>query len=185
MTTVPRRAAAQRAYTIIELLTVVVLLGLAAIIAMPSPTLGESRKLDLTATEIANAMRFARSEAMRTGVAKGFHQQSDAKRIRVFSIDTDTLPVSIEYDVYHPVDKNIYVRQFEQQPFAFDGDIKNTPRYRGACSTTSIIYFDAGGIPWCSDPNDVLLEQFDVTLTLGTSSQVVTLDGITGRVTIQ
>jgi len=185
LTAVPKRAAAQRAYTITELLAVVVLLGLAATIAMPSPTPGESRKLDFAAIEIANAMRFARSEAMRTGDAKGFHQQWDAKQIRVFSIDTDSLPATIEYDVYHPVDKTLYVRQLKQQPFVFDGNIQNSPDYRGTCDATSKVYFDAGGTPWCSDPDDVLLERFDVKLTLGTSSRVVTLSGITGRVTIQ
>jgi prepilin-type N-terminal cleavage/methylation domain-containing protein len=185
LTAVPRRVAAQRAYTLTELLAVVVLLGLAATIAMPSPTPGESRKLDLTAVEIANAMRFARSEAMRTGDTMGFHLQWGAKRIRVFSIDTDSLPATIEYDVYHPVDRNIYIRQFSQQPFAFDGNIQNSPSYRGTCNTTSTVYFDAGGTPWCSNPDDVLLERFDVKLTLGNSSRVVTLNGITGRVTIQ
>jgi len=184
-TAAPKRAAAQRAYTVIELLVVVVLLGLAATIAMPSTTPGENRKLDLAATEIANAMRFARSEAMRTGDAKGFHQQWSSKRIRVFSIETDTSPATIEFDVYHPVDKNIYVRRFTQQPFVFGGRIENRPDYRGTCDTMSTVYFDAGGIPWCSDPDDVLLERFDVELALGANSRVVTLNGITGRVTIQ
>jgi Tfp pilus assembly protein FimT len=182
---VPRRAASQRAYTIVELLMVVALLGLATIIALPSSSLGESRKLDLTATEIANAIRFARSEAMRTGQTKGFNQQKSAKRIRVFSIDASASPATIDYDVYHPVDKNIYVRDFEQQPFAFDGDIKNRVGYRGTCTVATSVYFDAGGTPWCSDPGDVLLEEFEITLTLGADSRVVTLHGITGRVTIE
>jgi len=184
LTAVPGRAG-QRAYTVVELLAVVVLLGVAASIAMPSSTPGESRKLDLAATEIANAMRFARSEAMRTGNAKGFRQQWLAKRIRVFSIDIETSPATIEYDVYHPVDKKLYAREFTQQPFAFNGEIQNSPAYRGTCSKGNAVYFDAGGTPWCSDPDDVLLKRFDVTLTLGASSRVVTLNGITGRVTIQ
>jgi prepilin-type N-terminal cleavage/methylation domain-containing protein len=185
MTAVPRRAAAQRAYTIIELLAVVVLLGLAASIATSPPTIGESRKLDLTASEIANAIRFARSEAMRTGNATGFHHQRTAKRIRVFSIDTDSLPATIEYDVYHPLDRKLYVKEFEQQPFAFDGVMSNSIRYRGSCDAATEVYFDAGGIPWCSDPDDILLEEFQIKLTLGTKSRMVTLDGITGRVTVQ
>ena len=36
-----------------------------------------------------------------------------------------------------------------------------------------------------TDPETVLLEQFDVTLTLGPHSRVVTLHGISGRVTVQ
>jgi prepilin-type N-terminal cleavage/methylation domain-containing protein len=184
-TAVPRRAAAQRAYTIIELLAVVVLLGLAASIVTSPPTIGESRKLDLTASEIANAIRFARSESMRTGSERGFHHQRTVKRIRVFSIDTASLPATIEYDVYHPVDRNLYVKEFTQRPFTFDGDISNSIQYRGTCNAPSRVYFDAGGIPWCSDPDDILLEEFQITLTLGNESRIVTLNGITGRVTIQ
>jgi prepilin-type N-terminal cleavage/methylation domain-containing protein len=185
MTAVPRRAAAQRAYTIIELLVVVVLLSLAASIVTSPPTIVNSRKLDLTASEIANAIRFARSEAMRTGNARGFHQQKGVKRIRVFSIDNDSLPATVAYDVYHPLDKKLYVKDFNQQPFAFDGDIRNRIIYRGNCNAATEVYFDAGGIPWCSDPDDILLEEFEITLNLGSDSRVVTLDGITGRVTVQ
>jgi type II secretory pathway pseudopilin PulG len=178
-------AAAQRGYTIVDLLAVVVLLGLAASIVTAPPTLGESRKLDLTASEIASAIRFARSEAMRTGNPVGFHHQRVVKRIRVFSIDTDSFPATIEYDVYHPVDKKIYIRKFKEQPFAFDGDISNTKRYHGTCDAGVKVYFDGAGTPWCSDPDNVLLEEFEITLTLGDSSRVVTLSGINGRVSIQ
>jgi prepilin-type N-terminal cleavage/methylation domain-containing protein len=184
LTAAPKRAVKQQAYTIIELLAVVVLIGLTATIAMPSVTPGESKRLDLVAAETANAMRFARSEAMRTGEAKGFIV-NDPLRIRVFSIDIDASPLTREYNVYHPVDKNIYTRIFAQQPFAFGGDVSRNMDYRGTCSVKRAVYFDADGIPWCSDPVDVLLEQFVVTLTQGADSRVVTLNGITGRVTIQ
>jgi prepilin-type N-terminal cleavage/methylation domain-containing protein len=179
------REATQRAYTLTELLVVIFLLGLIASVAIPSPTLGDMRKLDLTASEIANAMRFARSEAIRVGVARGFHQQWGAKRIRVFSLDTNTTPATLTFDVYHPIDKQIYLREFTRAPTDFSGTVSNSPAYRGACSEASKVYFDASGIPWCSDPVDVLLERFEVTLTLGSSTRVVTLEGITGRVTIQ
>ena len=178
-------AVVQRAYTLTELLVVIVLVGLAATVAMPSLAPGEGRKLDLVATEIANAIRFARDESIRLGVPMGFRQQSSTRRIRVFSMDTGTTPATLVYDVYHPIDKQIFDRNFEQQPFAFTGSMNPTRTYRGSCSRPGSVFFDAGGIPWCSDPGDVLLDRFDVTLTLGTSSRVVSLNGITGRVTIQ
>lgn len=185
LTAAPKRRAAQRAYTIIELLAVVALLGVAATIILPTETPGESRKLDLAAVEIVNAIRFARSEAMRTRNTIGFQLQQDPKQVSVFSIDIENLPPTITFDVFHPVDKNEYLRRFDEQPSAFYGDIGNSSTYRGTCNTGSEVYFDAEGIPWCADPVDVLLEQFDVELTLGSSSLVVTLNGITGRVTVQ
>ena len=152
---------------------------------MPSSSSGDTVKLGLVAVEVADTMRFARSEAMRLGVARGFRQQSTAKRLRVFSMDTNTTPATRVYDIYHPIDKHLYDSEFEQQPFAFSGDMIRNATYRGTCNQAGSIFFDANGTPWCTDPDNVLLEQFDVTLTLGQSSRVVTLDGITGRVTIQ
>ena len=179
------KAARQRGYTLVELLLVLVIVSVLAIVVMPTMAPGESIKLDLAATEIADAMRFARVEALRLGVVRGFRQQSAAKRVRVFSMDTLTSPATLEYDIYHPIDKQIYDRNFGQQPFAFSGDMNHARTYRGTCNTPENVFFDAGGIPWCADPDNVLLERFDVTLTLGASSRVVTLHGISGRVTIR
>jgi len=181
----PKRAAAERGYTIVELLAVVALIGLTASIVLPSTIPGESKKLDLVAMEVANAMRFARSEAMRTGNTMGFQQQSDINRMRIFNIDIGSVPATFEYDVYHPVDKKIYTRWFGEQPFAFDGEVDHRSTYQGTCNLKSKIYFDADGTPWCTDPVKVLLERFDVELELGASSRIVRLHGVTGRVTIE
>ena len=180
-----QRAAAQRAYTIVEIMAVVALIGLAASVLIPSAIPGESKKLDLVAMEVANAMRFARSEAMRTGNTMGFEQQSVINRLRIFNIDIDSVPATFEYNVYHPVDKKLYTRWFGERPFAFNGEVEHRSTYQGICNLKSTIYFDADGTPWCTDPVNVLLERFDVDLKLGASTRIVSLHGITGRVTIE
>jgi len=172
-------------YTLAELLAVVIIVGLVASVALPSLSSSDTEKLDLVAAEVANTIRFARSEAMRLGVARGFRQESAAKRLRVFSMDTITTPATLVYDIYHPIDKHLYDREFERQPFAFAGTMNRNAIFRGACNKTGDIFFDANGTPWCADPDNVLVGRVDVTLTLGQGSRVVTLDGITGRVTIQ
>ena len=175
----------QRAYTLAEMLLVIVIVAAMATVVIPTLTPGENLKLDLAATEMADAMRFARVEALRLGVERGFRQQSTTKRIRVFSMNTQTSPATLVYDIYHPVDLQIYDKDFTQQPFSFSGVMDHDRTYRGTCTTPENVYFDARGIPWCADPEDVLLERFDVTFTLGANSRVVTLHGITGRVTVQ
>jgi len=171
--------------TLVELLLVVMILGVVAVVAIPDFSSGDPAQLDLAAEEFANAMRFARSEAIRTGEPRGFRQKSSTKRIRVFRPDTGTSPWTLNYDVYHPVSKQLYDIQLDDHPFAAADTVSRNRVYRGTCDTPRNVYFDRNGIPRCTDPETVFLDQFNVTLTLGAHTRVVTLHGITGRVTVQ
>ncbi len=171
--------------TLIELLVVVTILGIVALVAVPGFSSSHPQTLDLAAEEFANAMRFARNEAIRLGSPRGFRQQSSAKRIRVFRPDTGTSPWTLNYDIHHPLSKQLYDVDLNTHPFAAADALSHNRAYRGTCNKPGNVYFDSNGTPWCADPKTVLLEQFDITLTLGTHSRVVTLHGLTGRVTVQ
>ncbi len=171
-----------RGYTLTELLVVVVLLGLAAAIALPSFEPADDADLDLVTTEFANAIRFARSEAIRTGEPHGFRYLSAQKRIRVFSADTSTNPAGLLWDVRHPVDKTLYDYTLPARYLA-DGIVRDA-EFRGTCDTPGIVYFDANGTPWCNDPATVLVDTFTLRFNVEPIPEV-RLDGITGRVTVQ
>ena len=175
----------EQGYTLVELLIVIIILGIAASVAIPDISTTNPGKIDLAAEEFAQAMRFARSEAIRTGQPRGFSQQSSAKRIRVFRADTGTSPWSLIYDVYHPLSKHLYDIQLNTHPFALADNLNRVVSFKGTCNVTDNIYFDSNGIPRCADPETILLQQFDLTFTLGNHTRVVTLHGITGRVTVQ
>ena len=175
----------QHGFSLLELLIVVTILGIAAAVAIPDFSAATPNKVELAAEEYAQAIRFARSEAMRTGQPHGFRQQSGAKRIRVFRPDTTVSPWLRIYDVYHPISKKLYDIDLETHPFASVGAITRTPTFRGTCNINGNIYFDGNGTARCLDPETVLLEKFTVTLTLAKHTRIVTLQGITGRVTIQ
>jgi Tfp pilus assembly protein FimT len=164
---------------------VVLILGIMAAVAIPSFSPPDPQRLDSAAQEIADAMRFARSEAMRLGEPRGFTQNSSQKRIRLFRADTGTSPWSLVYDVYHPVSKQIYDITLDTHPFAKADNVVATRVYRGACNQKRKVYFDADGIPRCTNPKTVLLQQYDVTLSLGTQTRVVSLNSITGQVSVQ
>ena len=172
-------------YTLVEILIVVSLLGIVAAVAVPNYSSTDPQPLDLAAEEMANAMRFARREAMRLGRPIGFRQNSDNKRIRVFQPDTNTSPWTPIYDIYHPHSKHLYDIQLDSHPFAAVDSLSHNRIYRGTCDSPRNVYFDTNGTPWCSDPNNVLLDQYDITLTLGPHTRVVTLHGISGRVAVQ
>jgi len=171
--------------TLVELLVVISILGVVAMVAIPDFRSGDPHRLDLAAEEFAQAMRFARSEAIRTGEPRGFREASTKKRIRVFRADTTTSPWTESFDVYHPVSKQLYDVDLDEHPFARAGNMSHNRVYRGTCNTPRKVHFDNAGVPRCLDPATVLLERYDITLTLGPHTRVVTLDGITGRVRVQ
>lgn len=175
----------ENGFTLGEILIVVSILGIVAVVAIPNFSSVDPQPLDLAAEEIANAMRFARSEAMRLGSPIGFRQSSANKRIRVFRADTSASPWTLNYDVFHPHSKHLYDIKLDAHPFAAADSVSHNRVYRGTCDRPRNVYFDNNGSPWCAEPETVLLEQYDVTLTLGSHSRVVTLHGISGRVTVQ
>ena len=168
-----------------ELTIIVFIIGVMAAVVIPGSTPGNQKKLDLAAQEFAAAMRFARSEAMRLGEPRGFRQESSQKRIRVFRADTGTSPWTVIYDVYHPVSKKLYDIDLNSHASAGADSLSHTRVYRGTCNMPANVYFDASGVPRCADPSTVLLQQFDVTFTLGSYSRLLRLDSISGRVSIQ
>lgn len=174
----------QYGYTLVELMIVVIVLAAIAAIAVPATSSNSDRQLDLAAQEFAAAIRFARSEAIRTGEPYGFHDHATQKQLQIFRLDTGSSPATLVYDVYHPIDKSLYDINFDLPPVAVSS-IDHTTVYRGTCNQRNRIYFDRNGTPWCSRPETILLDQFEARITLGTSVRTVTLDRITGRVTIQ
>ncbi len=71
-----------------------------------SSSVDDEIRLDLATSEVAGALRFARSEAIRTGRHHGARIESTQQRIRVYQLDVSGSPAVEEYVVAHPVDKH-------------------------------------------------------------------------------
>ena len=174
-----------KGFTVTELLVVVLVLGIATLIAIPEFSSSNAHKLDLAASEVAEAARFARSESVRTGIPLGVFTDGTQNRLRVFWADTGTTPATPTYDVRNPIDKKLYHIDLDTHPFAAGVDFSGSASFQGTCNDDRYIVFDATGAPRCLDPMTVILRSSDKTLTIGAATRVVTIHGITGRVTIQ
>ena len=173
-------------YTLTELIIVVTILAIVAAIVVPATTsTGSDKQLELVAEEFAAAMRFARSESIRTGEPHGFRFLTNQYRIRVFTADTTGNPWTWVWDAYHPVSKQLYDYTFPADLVGTAIPVVHTPVYRGNCDRPGAVYFDANGTPWCLEPETVLLDTYQLTITAAAGQTTVSLDGITGRVTVQ
>ena len=174
-----------KGFTVTELLIVVLILGMTALIAIPNFSSSNAHKLDLAAVEVAEAIRFARTESVRTGVPHGVFTDGVPNRLRVFWADTGTNPATPVYDVRNPIDKKLYDIDLDTHAFGAGVDLSGSASFQGTCNDARYIIFDAIGSPRCLDPMTVILRSSDKTLAIGAATRVVTIHGITGRVTIQ
>ena len=166
-------------YTLLELVVVTSLIAILAAVALPGFRASDDERVQLAAVTAAEAMRFARAESIRTGEPHGFRFLTNQYRIRVFSADTTGTPWTWVWDVYHPIDKQLYDYTFPAELTP----VTQTPVYRGTCDRDGVIYFDAHGTPRCLEPESILLDSYE--LNIGAGQATVRLDGITGRVTLE
>lgn len=180
----------QAAFSLLELSIVVLIIGIMAIVVIPDSSPTSQQKLDLVASQIAQALRFAHSEALRTGQHYGVTISQVTQRITVKKWDMTTDPVSTELVPYHPVGK---------QSFEFDADgltlapgisISNGSDiflYNSIGRQRSLI-FDPRGIPvWVLGSDDSVYRLIEgiVKLSNGQNRRDITVAPLTGRVTIQ
>ena len=176
----------ERGYSLIELLIVVGLLMLIAAIAVPSYDDNSDALLDLAATEVAAAIRYAHAEAIRSGEPHGLTVNMSSQLIRLYRLDESVNPPVVRYDVRNPLTKQLYelsfgagslVAEITAYYFKFDG----------LFFSQSLIGFAGGsGVPKFNDSGTIrMLENGYVRVGLADMEHTVSVSPMTGRVTIQ
>jgi prepilin-type N-terminal cleavage/methylation domain-containing protein len=183
------RSAASRGYTLLELAVVVAIVAVLAAVAMPGLRPAEDEKLDLAAAYVAEAIRHARGEALRTGEGHGLTISQATQQVTVERYDLTTDPISTLGTLTHPIDKQPYDFNVNTTPATSGVSISNSQDvfdYTGLGRRSSLV-FDANGTPLWVDagPTTHLLSDGAVELSYGNGQRLVRVATITGRVSIE
>jgi prepilin-type N-terminal cleavage/methylation domain-containing protein len=180
----------QAGFSLLELSIVVLILGIMAVVVIPDSAPTNQQKLDLAANQIAQALRFAQGEALRTGEHHGVTISQVTQTITVIKWDLTTDPVSTELVPYHPVSKQSFAFDADQMSLAAGVSIINSSdifNYLTIGRRRSLI-FDPQGVPvWVLGSDDSIHRLLDgvVQLSNGNNQREVTVAPLTGRVTVQ
>lgn len=180
------KAREQRGYSLTELIIVISILGVVAAIAIPGLSSDDTGKLELASAEVADAVRFAHSEAMRTGEPHGIHAQQSNQRIRAYRLDTSVNPFVINYDLYDPLTKQLYDLNFGTG--TTDVTVSSVYfKFKGSFFPTSYLGFSGGtGLPKFNDSGTVrMLETAFIRLGHDGHTMTISISPMTGRVTVQ
>ncbi len=184
------RMATKQGYTLVELIIVVAILAVIAAVAVPNMRLGSGEKLGLAAEQIAAAIRFARSEALRTGEGHGLTVSQVTQQVTVEKYDITNVPIATLGTLTHPVEKQPYEFNVNTHNATAGVSISNSLDAfdYGAEGRRRSVIFDAQGTPiWIvgSDPTRHLLKDGTIELSYGGGQLSVSVAPITGRVTVQ
>lgn len=171
-----------RGYTLTEMVIVIAIMAIIAAVAVPELSKNDESKLDAAAAEVASAMRFAHSEAVRTGEPYGVYASHSDQRIRVYRLPVST-PI---YDVYDPLTKQLMDFQFNNNTNEVELD-SVVLTFHGMWGWKSYLGFEGGsGTPKYNDSGTTrMLNTGYVRLSYGDAKRTINISPMTGRVTVQ
>lgn len=175
----------QNGVTYLESMIAVVILGIVAVAAMPNLSSIDPKKLDVAAQTIADAIVFARADAIRKKIPQGINTDTVNERIRVYSLPAQTAV----FDVYHPIDKKIYDIQLKTDTQLAGVDLVSANfSYDGSLNSSSYLDFNSDGIPKLTGgipQRDYMLISASIIIAYHGQQRQISIAPITGRVAVQ
>ncbi len=172
--------------TLIELLIVISLLAVIAAVAIPNYSSDDTTQLEIAAANVVGAIRFAQSEAIRTGESYGIVADMASQSLRVYRVDTSVDPAVLRFDNHDPLTKQLYELKFsatESEVIMTDADFM----FVGASSPTDYLGFSGGtGVPADADVGKLrMLDSAYVRLSYKNNARTISISPLTARVTVQ
>jgi len=176
-------------FTLIELVMVLLILTVIAASLSTGPPGAESEsQLDVTAEQVAMALRHARSEALRTGEARSASVSRGDGRVYAATPDFASGTLALGSLLRNPFDQRPYdfrIGAIPGAPGVAVADADEPFAYRGLAARQSGVAFDAAGYPYyLKDGVRHALVDGAVTLRHGGVERSVSLSPL-GRVTVQ
>ncbi|MCK9362858.1 MAG: GspH/FimT family pseudopilin [Syntrophales bacterium] len=166
----------QKGFTLIDSLLVIVILGIIGMIAIPQfQGMIQETRLNEAAAELVSGMQYAGNLAVRYRRPFGFQADATGHWFKIYDNryvndanphTADDPPVTAYGVVLNPLDKDWYLRDFD--------DMEN---YRAVTFTGAQIVFYPDGHSGNSNTT--------VTVSMGDNQRAITVDGATGRISVQ
>jgi prepilin-type N-terminal cleavage/methylation domain-containing protein len=175
----------QHGLTLAEMVIVIAVLAIAASIAIPKADVISPAAADAAAGEIANALRYAQREAVRTGVYHAVNVNPATRVLRVYRLTTSGAE-DMSKKVVHPVDKREYQITLSNNPATNTTVVSALFKYQNG-GTTNYASFGPDGSPayaTSAQAKDIKPLQADGAITIrhGSVERVVKVAAVTGRV---
>lgn len=171
-------------FTLAELLITIALLAILAATTIPNLNSNDADRLDAAAAEVRNALRFARSEAMRLGQTVLLDAESTAGHIKVSNISCTSFGTPKTID--DPRTKLAIDVDVSGGPYS--SGVTLTPRFMAGGTAYGGVVFGATGaaVDACQVTGMISKGTPEagsgVVLSLGTRQVALALDAATGRV---
>ena len=163
----PTRA---RAYTLIEILIVVVMLGIASALAMPSLRSTDALRVQSTVRAIVADLNFAQSDALARQQSRAIVFDKDTNKYSILEVHGSTLAPAT--DTIYAVDLN-NERKFHSsriEDAAFDG--------------TNVLVFDELGGPVTGPGSSTPGNGGTIRISGSGETYIITVEAYTGRVSV-
>ncbi len=180
---------AEKGVTLADTMIVVAIISVFAVIVAPSFSSSSKYELDFAVREISAAIRFARSEALRTGDVYGVDINQTTNQLTIYKADLSAIPVAQEFVAYHPINKDLYDYNLSNDFNLSDINISNLNDpflYTDSLRRKSLL-FTAHGSPVWIDSNSGAIHQLQngvIQVNAKSHSQSINIEPFNGRVTI-
>ena len=175
---------AQRGFTLVEMLIVIVILGIVVKVALPMLSSNNPQKLSVAAEETANLLRFALSEAKRKGGYVLVDGKSTAGQLKLYNSDSSANLSSVIND---PLTKRAAILNVKDS--AFSQGVTLTPQFRAGGSARPQLLIGPGliqlrGFDGAGENEGSLQANSGVLLALDSQNVMVNINQTTGLVTL-